>query len=89
MGLAASGARVVVNGRQPVAVDEAITLVKAVAPDVQVTGVTADLGGADGCASLVDAVPQCDILVNNVGIYGPQDFFETPDMSGSGFSESM
>src|SRR6185295_6466965 len=21
----------------------------------------------------------CDILVNNVGIFGPQDFFETPD----------
>jgi len=24
-------------------------------------------------------VPQADILVNNVGIYGPQDFFDLPD----------
>jgi NAD(P)-dependent dehydrogenase (short-subunit alcohol dehydrogenase family) len=27
----------------------------------------------------VQAEPSTDILVNNVGIFGPQDFFETPD----------
>lgn len=78
-GLAVSGAQVVVNGRDRTAVDEAIAGVKAVAPDVQVTGVAADLVNAAGCSSLVETVPQCDILVNNLGIYGPQDFFEIPD----------
>lgn len=28
---------------------------------------------------MVAALPRVDILVNNVGIYGPQDFFETED----------
>lgn len=78
-GLAVAGARVVVNGRRQPAVDKAIAAVEAVAPDVEVTGVAADLGTADGCATLVETAPLCDILVNNVGIYGPQDFFETPD----------
>jgi NAD(P)-dependent dehydrogenase (short-subunit alcohol dehydrogenase family) len=78
-GLAASGASVVVNGRRQAAVDKAIAVVKAAASNAKVTGVAADLGDADGCAALLQALPQCDILVNNVGIYGPQDFFETPD----------
>ena len=40
---------------------------------------SADLGSAEGCAAFVKAVPRTDILVNNVGIFTPQDFFETPD----------
>jgi len=78
-GLAACGARVVVNGRHQTAVDKAIAMVKAAAHDVRVTGVAADLGNADGCASLVEAEGECDILVNNLGIYSLQDFFETSD----------
>lgn len=29
----------------------------------------------------------CDILVNNVGIYGPQDFFDIPDSEWTRFFE--
>lgn len=77
--LAAAGAAVIVNGRTQAAVDEAVKAVLAAAPEAKVEGVAADLGGAEGCAQLTAAVAQCDILVNNVGIFGPQDFFETPD----------
>ena len=42
-------------------------------------GVAADLGTAQGCAAVVQAEPSTDILINNVGIFGPQDFFQTPD----------
>jgi hypothetical protein len=41
-----------------------------------VAGCVADLGDARGYAALVKAQPACDILVNNLGIYGGQDFFE-------------
>ena len=78
-GLAESGARVVLNGRTQEAVDAAIADVLGAAPNAQVTGIAADIGTAQGCASIVAALPQCDILVNNAGIFGPQDFFETPD----------
>lgn len=78
-GLAAAGASVVLNGRKQEAVDKAVAALKAEISGATVTGVAADLGTAEGCAALVKAVPGADILVNNVGIFGPQDFFDTPD----------
>ncbi len=53
--------------------------VRAATPAVEVRGVAADLATAAGCGALVKAEPSCDILVNNVGIYGPQDFFDIPE----------
>ena len=38
-------------------------------------------------AALAAAQPSADILVNNVGIYGLQDFFETPDAEWTRFFE--
>lgn len=73
-GLAAAGAKVVVNGRKAEAVEKAVAALQGA-----VRGVVADVGTAAGCAALVQAVPEADILVNNVGIYGPGDFFETDD----------
>lgn len=78
-GLAGSGATVVVNGRKQSNVDAAVAEVRESAPDATVRGVAADLGTAEGCQALVDAEPSADILVNNVGLFGPQDFFDTPD----------
>jgi NAD(P)-dependent dehydrogenase (short-subunit alcohol dehydrogenase family) len=78
-GLAECGAAVVLSGRTQDAVDAAMAQVKAALPDAALRGVAADLGTASGCAALVEAVPAADILVNNVGIFGLQDFFETPD----------
>lgn len=78
-GLAEAGAEVVINGRKAAAVDEAVARLKAELPQAGLRGIAADVGHAEGCAALVAALPAVDILVNNVGIYGPQDFFETPD----------
>lgn len=78
-GLAESGAAVVLNGRSQKAVNEAIMRLKAEVPGSAANGVAADLGTADGCRALRQAAPRTDILVNNVGIFGPQDFFEIPD----------
>jgi NAD(P)-dependent dehydrogenase (short-subunit alcohol dehydrogenase family) len=78
-GLAEAGAEVVVNGRKQDAVDKAIASLQKEVSGARLRGVATDVGTADGCDVLVKAVPQVDILINNVGIYGPQDFFETPD----------
>src|SRR5688572_21587983 len=78
-GLAQAGASVVVNGRTPAAVERALTELKAAVPGATLRGVAADLGTPQGFAVLLAAEPRADILVNNVGIYGPQDFFTTPD----------
>jgi NAD(P)-dependent dehydrogenase (short-subunit alcohol dehydrogenase family) len=78
-GLVRAGAAVVLNGRKQEAVDNAIARLLEDIPNAQVRGVAADVGTAQGCATLVAAEPVADILINNVGIFGQQDFFETPD----------
>lgn len=68
-GLAEAGAKVVVNGRAADRVDTATAeLRKATGADV--VGVPADVAGAEGVDELVSQVPQVDVLVNNLGIFG-------------------
>lgn len=78
-GLAAAGATVVINGRKQDAIDAAIARIKAEVPGASLKSAAADLSTAEGAAALVRAVPDVDILINNVGIFVPKDFFETPD----------
>ncbi|KAK51871.1 SDR family NAD(P)-dependent oxidoreductase [Bordetella bronchiseptica] len=86
-GLAQAGATVVVNGRTQAAVDKSIEAVRQAHPAAQVRGVAADLGTAAGCAALVAAEPRCDVLINNLGIYGTQPFFEIDDAEWTRFLE--
>jgi len=75
-GLADAGADIVVNGRTQAAVDRAVATLGHAG---RVRGVAADLATAAGCATLVAAVPDCDILINNMGIFEQKDFFDIPD----------
>ena len=86
-GLAAAGATVVVNGRTQDSIDKAVAALTRALRGAPIRGVAADLGTAQGCAALVAAEPRADILVNNVGIFGPQDFFDTPDSEWTRFFE--
>jgi NAD(P)-dependent dehydrogenase (short-subunit alcohol dehydrogenase family) len=85
--LAECGATVVLNGRTRAAVDRAVAEVRSAVPSADARGVAIDLGSAAGCEALVDAEPACDILVNNVGIFGPHDFFAIPDSEWTRFFE--
>lgn len=78
-GLAASGATVIINGRKQESVDSALKQLKEALPKAQIRGVAADLSTSEGLAKLQAAEPKADILVNNLGIYGQKDFFETSD----------
>jgi NAD(P)-dependent dehydrogenase (short-subunit alcohol dehydrogenase family) len=86
-GLAESGAAVVVNGRSQAAVQRAVAAIKDDAGASHVRGVAADLSTAAGCEVLAKAEPTCDILVNNLGIYHLQDFFQIPDSEWARFFE--
>ena len=63
--LASSGARVVVNGRTRDRVDEAASGISG-----DVIGIAADVTTAEGVAELVDQLPDVDVLINNLGIFG-------------------
>jgi NAD(P)-dependent dehydrogenase (short-subunit alcohol dehydrogenase family) len=86
-GLAASGAAVVVNGRTQTKVEAAVTAMAKAVPGAKVRGVAADVSTAAGCNSLIAALPDVDILINNAGIFEPKGFFEIPDEDWSRFFE--
>jgi NAD(P)-dependent dehydrogenase (short-subunit alcohol dehydrogenase family) len=78
-GLASSGAEVVLNGRGQDRVDAALARLKQAVPKAKLRGIAGDVGTIVGCNDLVTALPEVDILINNAGIYGAQDFFEISD----------
>jgi NAD(P)-dependent dehydrogenase (short-subunit alcohol dehydrogenase family) len=86
-GLAAAGADVVVNGRTPAKVDAAAAAIGKAAPGAKVRGIAADVSTAGGCKTLVAALPEADILINNAGIFEPKGFFDIPDEDWSRFFE--
>ncbi|CRZ16713.1 SDR family NAD(P)-dependent oxidoreductase [Mycolicibacterium neworleansense] len=73
--LARSGARVAVNGRTAARVDEAV----AKLGDFDVLGVAADVSTEEGTAELLRQLPDVDILVNNLGIFGAVPPLEITD----------
>ena len=77
--LAREGARVTVNGRTAARVAAAVEQIEGEVPGAAVDGVAADLGTAAGCDVLIRALPDVDVLVNNVGIFEPKPFEEIPD----------
>jgi NAD(P)-dependent dehydrogenase (short-subunit alcohol dehydrogenase family) len=86
-GLAAAGADVVVNGRTQGKVEAAAATIAKAVPGTKVRGVAADVSTAAGCKTLVEALPEVDILINNAGIFEPKGFFDIPDDDWSRFFE--
>lgn len=86
--LAQEGVDVAINGRTQERVDEAIAAVRLEVPDAHVMGVVADLSSAAGAEIVAQAIPEVDILVNNVGIYGAQPFFDISDAEWLRFFET-
>ena len=86
--LAREGARVVINGRQPQAVAEAVERLRGLVAGADVAGIAADLSSPAGIATLVAAVSQVDILVNNLGIFDPVPFAEIPDSEWQRFFDT-
>jgi NAD(P)-dependent dehydrogenase (short-subunit alcohol dehydrogenase family) len=85
--LSREGASVTLNGRTPVRVTQALERLRAEQPGAAVHGIAADLADAEGCARLAAAVPEVDILVNNVGIFEPKAFEDIPDADWMRFFE--
>jgi NAD(P)-dependent dehydrogenase (short-subunit alcohol dehydrogenase family) len=76
--LGRAGAQVVVNGRKRDRTEAAADEVRA-ETGANVTAVAADLTTDEGNETLLAAVPELDVLVNNLGIFGPQPALEITD----------
>lgn len=76
-GFLAAGAHVIINGRSKASVGAAVSTLGG--PAAAVEGFVGDLADGAACTELVARHPDVDVLVNNVGIFGPQDFFDITD----------
>ncbi|WZP00591.1 SDR family NAD(P)-dependent oxidoreductase [Isosphaeraceae bacterium EP7] len=90
IGLYREGASVVLNGRTPKRIEDAVRQVRQhpTIGGAEVTGIAADLSTAEGVADLVRQLPEVDILVNNMGIFEPKAFEEIPDADWLRFFET-
>jgi len=86
-GLAAEGASVVVAGRTQATVDGALKRIREATPAARLTGIAADAATAAGAEKIFAQVPELDILVNNLGIYGRKPAFEITDEEWRSFFE--
>jgi len=77
-GLAGSGARVAVNGRSDERVRAAVAELAGKGL-TDIIGVAADVTTDDGVAQLTQQLPDVDILVNNLGIFGSTPAREITD----------
>jgi NAD(P)-dependent dehydrogenase (short-subunit alcohol dehydrogenase family) len=78
-GLARAGARVAVNGRSEERVRESIDRLRREVPGADFVPAAADVSTAEGADRLAGALPDVDILVNNLGIFGSADPLEIDD----------
>jgi NAD(P)-dependent dehydrogenase (short-subunit alcohol dehydrogenase family) len=76
---AAEGASVVVNGRTQQRTDAAIAEIRKEHAGADLQGLASDVSNAAGCTKIVQALPQVNILVNNMGIFEPKPFEKIPD----------
>ncbi|MCC3507080.1 MULTISPECIES: SDR family NAD(P)-dependent oxidoreductase [unclassified Microcoleus] len=77
--LAEEGATVIVNGRTQERVNNAIDRIQQSVPNAKLQGIAADLGTPAGVELLLQKVPEVNILVNNLGIYGSKAFEDISD----------
>ncbi len=76
-GFLAAGAEVVINGRSQASVASAFERLHGLQEKAQ--GFVGDMSNESDVSAIFEAHPHFDIVINNVGIYGLKDFFETSD----------
>lgn len=79
MSLAAEGAAVVINGRREEKVHQTIKEIHTKYPEARLQPAVADLGTEEGCQKVIEKYPEIDILINNLGIFEPMEYFDISD----------
>lgn len=85
--LAQEGANVIINGRSAAVVDEVVASLRQSYPDVGISPAAYDIANDEAAAQLVEEYPQVDILINNMGIFQPMDYFDIADETWNKFFE--
>jgi NAD(P)-dependent dehydrogenase (short-subunit alcohol dehydrogenase family) len=87
-GLAAEGAKVIINGRSETRVREAIAMIRQKHPEAKLAACADDLSGPEAAQRVITDFPQLDILVNNLGVYDAKPFAAISDDEWHGIIET-
>ncbi|MDM5284699.1 SDR family NAD(P)-dependent oxidoreductase [Peribacillus frigoritolerans] len=77
--LVAEGATVLINGRREGNVHQTIKEIQTQYPQAILQPAIHDLGTEQGCQQMIEQYPEVDILINNLGIFEPIEYFDIPD----------
>jgi len=77
--LISEGAKVILNGRSEDRLNQLIGELRLEYPEALIQGVAADFSNTSEIQQLLDSIEHIDILVNNVGVYKAESFFEMGD----------
>jgi len=83
--MAREGTNVIINGRKHTEVDAVVAEIKHDFPATEPQGIAADLAKASDRDKLFQAVSKVDILVNNMGIFQPMDYYDIDDATWEKF----
>ncbi|MEK3934332.1 SDR family oxidoreductase [Sporosarcina sp. FSL W7-1349] len=86
--LAAEGTAVLINGRREEKVAETIKEIQEQYSDAVLHPVVADLATEQGCRQVIEMYPEVDILINNLGIFEPAEYFDIRDEDWFKFFET-
>ena len=73
------GTSVIINGRSEDSVSKAVQLLKLEYPEGNINGMACDFSRSAEVDTLCSKLIEIDILINNVGIYSSQDYYDTTD----------
>ena len=71
--------KVIINGRSNESIEAAKTELLSEIPNGVVSGLACDFSDSHGVRKLLKALPEVDLLINNVGIFKPASFYESED----------
>ena len=74
--MAREGADVIINGRKKETVDQVVNEIKKKFPNTNPQGAAYDISIAEEREELFKQIPKVDVLVNNMGIFKPMNYFD-------------
>src|ERR1700754_888739 len=85
--LANEGVKLYINGRDKSKIDTVIEKLKAETGNADIKGIAADFSDKQQVESLIQQLPEVDILINNIGIFEPKEFRDITDEDWKRFYE--
>ncbi len=83
--MAREGTDVIINGRNEAEVIKVVEEIQTMFPDTHPQAGTADISIESQRATLLEKFPKVDILVNNMGIFEPMEYWDIDDATWEKF----